>query len=767
MSLLEMRIKGRLYSGFGMLVMFVLALAVFAVWKMAAIQSEVGKMTALSGNTVRVMEVSTNLQAIRRAILRYNFDADEASFRESAERESKTIQLLQDAAKATLSEERRATYNRLVGMVEQLRAKREALGEAVKMTNAGRAMAISANETLAAAMAKVTDAARATGDRTLADGAADLDVAILQVRLSSFRFMAARDGKLVATFQTNMGITKQQIAKLQQTADLPQAVRASLDAINTQLDAYAKAFETMSSSVLAANRLYNEDVRKLTVGSLDIAATAEASLRQGYDAAKTDVDDTISGAITMQSIVAVLAILFGCVVAFFIARAISGPLMSLCGAMKELGAGNFDVVLPGLGRKDEIGEIAGAVEEFKVKAAEKAVHEADETLRRQKAEAEAQAEIQAQQAAERTKVAEEQARVVSLIGDGLRKLSDGDLTFRLTDGFSEAYKQVKDDFNTAMTRLQDTIVAIAAAAKEVAGATAEISSGTTDLSQRTEEQAASLEQTSASMEQLASTVKKNAESAQQANQFAGGTGQVADRGGQLVAQAVNAMARIEESSRKISDIISVIDEIARQTNLLALNAAVEAARAGEAGRGFAVVASEVRSLAQRSSQAAKDIKDLITNSSGQVQEGVELVNRAGASLTEIVDSIKRVAAIVADIAAASVEQSTGIDQVNTALSQMDEATQQNSALVEQSAAAAKTLEQHAGSMDQRVTYFKVAGGARGAGVQPVAIEQHKMSAAPKAKPAVQARTQAAPKRVAMNGSGRAAAAAADTDWKEF
>jgi methyl-accepting chemotaxis protein len=209
------------------------------------------------------------------------------------------------------------------------------------------------------------------------------------------------------------------------------------------------------------------------------------------------------------------------------------------------------------------------------------------------------------------------------------------------------------------------------------------------------------------MEQLSMTVRKNAESARQASAFATGTREVADVGGAVVSQAVNAMARIETSSHKISDIISVIDEIARQTNLLALNAAVEAARAGEAGRGFAVVASEVRSLAQRSSQAAKDIKELITNSSGQVQEGVELVNKAGGALTEIMDSIKRVVEIVAEIASASGEQSTGIDQVNTALTQMDELTQQNSALVEENAAAAKSLEQRSHEMSGRVGFFRV------------------------------------------------------------
>ena len=398
----------------------------------------------------------------------------------------------------------------------------------------------------------------------------------------------------------------------------------------------------------------------------------------------------------------VALVLIGAVI--FSILTIARPVQALTGGMLQLADGKFDVVLPGLGRKDEIGDIAAAVETFKVKAAEKARLEADEVLRRQKAEAEAQARA----AEERARAAEEQARVVELLAEGLKNLSEGDLTFRLTDGFSDTYKQIRDDFNTAMSRLQETIQAIAGAAREVAGASGEISGGTTDLSQRTEEQAASLEQTSASMEQISSTVKKNAENAQQANQFAGSTREVADRGGEVVAQAVSAMSRIEESSRKISDIISVIDEIARQTNLLALNAAVEAARAGEAGRGFAVVASEVRSLAQRSSQAAKDIKDLITNSSSQVQEGVELVNKAGASLGEIVESIKKVAQIVSDIAAASAEQATGLDQVNTALSQMDEVTQQNSALVEENAATAKTLEQQSAAMNERVGAFKLA-----------------------------------------------------------
>jgi methyl-accepting chemotaxis protein len=258
-------------------------------------------------------------------------------------------------------------------------------------------------------------------------------------------------------------------------------------------------------------------------------------------------------------------------------------------------------------------------------------------------------------------------------------------------------------------RVGATIGNIKVAAHEVTSASAEISASTADLSQRTEEQAASLEQTSASMEEIAVTVKRNAENAQRANGFASETSAVAERGGAVVDHAVAAMARIEESSRKISDIIGVIDEIARQTNLLALNAAVEAARAGEAGRGFAVVAAEVRSLAQRAAHAAKDIKALIANSSDHVRNGVDLVNKAGQSLNEIVASIRKVATIVAEIAGASLEQSNGIEQVNKALSQMDEVTQQNSALVEENSATAKTLEDQARSMDARVAAFRLRG----------------------------------------------------------
>ncbi|MCC6780319.1 MAG: methyl-accepting chemotaxis protein [Hyphomicrobiales bacterium] len=344
----------------------------------------------------------------------------------------------------------------------------------------------------------------------------------------------------------------------------------------------------------------------------------------------------------------------------------------------------------------------------------------------------------------------------------LGSLADGDLTQRIQAEYQGMFGQLKNDTNTMADRISATIAEIKSSAREVTSAAAEISTSTTDLSQRTEEQAASLEETSASMEEISATVKKNAENATQANQSAGGAQEVANRGGKVVGRVVEAMSRIEESSRKISDIIGVIDEIARQTNLLALNAAVAAARAGEAGRGFAVGASEVRSLAQRSSQAAKDIKDLITSSNGQVQEGVDLVNDAGKALGEIVESIKTVAAIVADIATASAEQATGIEEVNKALTQMDEVTQQNSALVEENAATAKTLEQQAQSMDDRVSFFQIdasGGAARGASAP---TKRETAARAPAARPSSSGRGP-----VGRTQGALAVAVKKDAHWQEF
>ena len=289
----------------------------------------------------------------------------------------------------------------------------------------------------------------------------------------------------------------------------------------------------------------------------------------------------------------------------------------------------------------------------------------------------------------------------------LRALSRGDLTEKMTRDYAGTFGQLKADSNLTVENLSGIVAQIRGAAEAIATASKEIAQGNADLSQRTEEQASSLQETASSMEQLTQTVKQNADNAKQANQFAVTASDIAAKGGEVVHQVVDTMEAITGSSKKIADIIGVIDGIAFQTNILALNAAVEAARAGEQGRGFAVVASEVRNLAQRSAAAAKEIKTLIGDSVEKVESGSKLVQQAGETMGEIVGSVKRVSDIIAEITAASQEQSSGIEQVNQAIVQMDKVTQQNAALVEQAAAAAEAMREQAGRRGVTVGTFRV------------------------------------------------------------
>ena len=541
------------------------------------------------------------------------------------------------------------------------------------------------------------------------------DTKTVDTHYSDFKTAYAAFGKLIDDIASNT--TEQaridQAKRMKQNGEIYAKVVVNLAASRGEIlkisaKANGQPLTEADKARIAELEASAENGAKVAIpAALDIIKSSDEIVDGTSKAAgefKAEALEAVNFAMLMTIVLGALAIFVTALSAIIGTISIARPLRALINPLEEVAGGNFAITVPGIGRKDEVGQIADAVQ------------------------------LMAQ-------------KVSSTIGE------------------------------------------IKNSGREVTNASAEISTSTTDLSQRTEAQAASLEETSAAMEELSATVKKNAENAQLANTDANNTRDVADRGGKVVAQAVEAMAKIEDSSRKISDIIGVIDEIARQTNLLALNAAVEAARAGEAGRGFAVVASEVRSLAQRSSQAAKDIKDLITNSNGQVKDGVELVNKAGESLTEIVESIKKVAAVVADIASASIEQATGIEQINKALTQMDEVTQQNSALVEENAATAKTLEHQAKAMDEQVAFFQIGGGSdhrapsssqsrapieRPVARQAAAPPSRGPAAAPKAKPVAALKQRSvAPAAAASGGGARrmqtalATAVNSDADWKEF
>ncbi|MGE6334084.1 methyl-accepting chemotaxis protein [Stenotrophomonas sp. NPDC077659] len=342
----------------------------------------------------------------------------------------------------------------------------------------------------------------------------------------------------------------------------------------------------------------------------------------------------------------------------------------------------------------------------------------------------------------------------------LSAIAEGDLTTRMHGDYQGVFARMRDDANSTVSQLTQIVGQIQASASSITLAAGEIASGNSDLSRRTEQQAANLEETAASMEELTSTVRQNAEHARQANQLAIGAQGVAAQGGSVVNQVVTTMSAIEASSKKIAEIISVIDGIAFQTNILALNAAVEAARAGEQGRGFAVVASEVRTLAQRSAAAAKEIKGLIDDSVGKVAEGSTLVHQAGTTMGEIVTSVQRVTDIMSEISAASQEQSAGIEQVNQTVVQMDETTQQNAALVEEATAAARAMEDQAAQLADAVAIFRLDNQVAAAVKAVVA----RVEPVPPASAARRPQLAAAAGRSSHNASF---VAPSDGDWKEF
>ncbi|QUD90674.1 HAMP domain-containing protein [Phenylobacterium montanum] len=393
--------------------------------------------------------------------------------------------------------------------------------------------------------------------------------------------------------------------------------------------------------------------------------------------------------------------------AWISATKISAPLVSLADRMKILASGDLDVIVEGQGRGDEIGLMATAVQTFK-----------DNGLRARALEAEAEqmrldAERQRQLTeAERGRIQAEQAMVVQTLAENLGRLAEGDLNTHIDAEFQGDYLKIKTDFNSAVDSLREAMSAIASAIRGIRGGSDEIATASDDLSRRTEQQAASLEETAGALDQITATVKRSADGAKQAASEASSAREEAARSGSVMADAVSAMGEISQGSNQITQIISVIDEIAFQTNLLALNAGVEAARAGDAGRGFAVVAQEVRALAQRSAEAAMEIKTLIARSSAQVGRGVKLVGDTGQALESIVAKVASIDHLIAEIAQSSQEQAAGLNQVNIAVNQMDQVTQQNAAMVEQSSAATATLKAEAAELDRLISRFDVGAAAR-------------------------------------------------------
>ena len=436
---------------------------------------------------------------------------------------------------------------------------------------------------------------------------------------------------------------------------------------------------------------------------------------------------------------------------FTVVQGVSRPLEAMTGAMRRLAAGDNTAEVPGVGRADEIGQMAAAVLTFKANGIEKLRLEA-ETLRQQR---EREAEREAADAL-RAEAARAQEAVVEALAAGLGKLSEGDLTHQLNEPFTPEYESLRSDFNSAITRLSRTISTVSGTTASIGASADEMAQASDDLSRRTELQAAGLEETAAALDEITATVRQTAEGARQANLAVTAAMADAHRSSDVVDQAMQAMGQIEASSREITQIIGVIDEIAFQTNLLALNAGIEAARAGDAGRGFAVVASEVRALAQRSADAAKEIKSLISASSEQVLQGVTLVGETGKTLEQIVTKVVEIDGVIGAISASAQEQATGLAEVNVAVNQMDQVVQQNAAMVEQATAATHSLKTETAELVSLVATFRLPQQNPAEEALPPVVN---IATPPRPSPANDLK-----RRVASGGRARVAAS---SGWAEF
>jgi len=620
MSFWNFRIRGRLYGGFGALLIFCTALAGFAVWQLLSIRDQIETMTVQSRNAVRADVIGTELQAIRRAILRYNFDQDEPSFAEAGERLSHVADLIEEAGKTATSDERRAIYRELGNQVAELKRKRVSLGERVQQFVAGRKVLLTQDDAVTADVRRFVEAAV---DTPYLQRANDLETKVRLVQVANWRMLASRDAESIATFRVNVTKAWQAIVGLV-VAEPPPDLTKLYSAVRDSLAEYSTAFEKTGPNLLRADRMYYDDVIPATKHVLDELDRIKVRTDQAFETTTAETEQRISNTITLQEAVAAAAIIAGLLIAFLIGRSIIRPLGGLTAGMKELAAGNLSVVLPGLDRADEVGDMAQAVENFKVRA-------------EQEAREEAEAKVQQEQMAAERRQAE------------MKKLADG---------FEAAVGRIVDTVSSASTELEASATTLTTTADRAQVLTATVVTASEQASTNVRSVASATEEMALSINEISRQVRESAKIATDA-----------------VDQARKTNGRVSELSKaasRIGDVVELIDSIAGQTNLLALNATIEAARAGDAGRGFAVVAAEVKALAEQTSKATGEIGQQITGIQAATQESV-------GAIREISGTIERLSEIASTIAVAVEQQGAATQEISRNVQQAAQGTQQVSA----------------------------------------------------------------------------------------
>jgi len=619
---IRLRIRGRLYAGFAALAVVGLIMALVAVWNLWTIQDQVARMSAFSDHAARVREISINLQALQRANLRYIYDANEPAFKEAAEQEAATVALLKAHSAESISEERRKVYDGLIGDIGKLQSLRERMGAAVKETTKGKAALLPGGEELNTYAGKLVVAAHGTHDPEITAPVADLESRILQARLASWRFLAMRDSKSTSTFKANTERAQQRITSLQE-ADVPEQVKSALGPVKTSLAAYQAAFESTSAAILLADETYRNNIAPLITSSIDKLKVADSELAVESQKTRAVAVGVIARTTWIQEVAGGLAVLFGLIVAFLIARGIVGPLTAMTRAMGKLAGGDLAVEIPGRGNTDEIGDMAKAIDVFKTSMID------TERMRHE------QTEVEARQAEDRKK----------------------DMV-RLADQFEQAVGEIVDTVSSASSELEVSAGTLTATATRAQDLSTEVASASQEASANVQAVASATEELSSSVSEIARQVQESARIASEA-----------------VDQATKTDARVSELSKaaaRIGDVVELISTIAGQTNLLALNATIEAARAGEAGRGFAVVATEVKALAEQTAKATGEIAQQVSGIQAATEESV-------GSIREISGTIERLSEISSTVAAAVEEQGAATQEISRNVQQAAHGTQRVSA----------------------------------------------------------------------------------------
>ena len=823
----QFKVSTRIYTGFGLILILLMAVVALGYQSLTTLARDIDNYVIYANQGVGVMRVRAEAADMRRAVLAFVDTGDEKAAAGVRQIRASLQTNLRELGASFQSPERKAAAEQMLRMVEEYgghfdkvevarRHERETINN--KLTPLAVVITADMSKILADAFADgFTENAALTGKAQEQFAAA---------RIRALRYISSPDEAVLREFRSSMDAYARLMDDLIARLQVPARKQLAIDAKAKAAD-YTAGFNALANDIVELRKLIYQVMAPLGVQFASIADKLEEETSASRAKLEEEEKAAIQTSIATSITVAVIALVSGVLLAVLAARSITGPVTAMTGAMTRLADGDLSVDVPATADRDEIGEMAKAVLVFKDNAVQKkrmdeaeaarlaAEREQEEAQRRReqaigaeiaalidsvsKGELDRRIDLAGKEGFYKTmsegvnRLTDTVQSVIGDVGDVLSALAAGDLTKQVTRDYQGAFGKMKTDVNATSQRLAGIVGDITSAAETIASAAAEVSTGSTDLAERTEQQASSLEETAASMEELSGTVRSNADNAQRANRMAEDARRAAESGGGVAGSAIEAMKRIEDASRKITDIIGVIDEIAFQTNLLALNAAVEAARAGDAGRGFAVVAQEVRNLAQRSAQASKEIKALILDSDGQVKEGVDLVKRAGDALGGIVDGVSQVASLIAEMASASGEQASALDEINAAVAQMDEMTQKNAALVEETTAAAHAMADQARDLKDQIAFFKVDGRGHAAAaprraamptsaassmqrtVSPT-IGGGRYAAKPAAKTAAKPATRAAAKPAARPATGgqhmegalkHAGHGHDDDDWKEF